>query len=69
MNERAHEQQSVVSNVPVYFRKSGFEAWKRILTLSRGATAVFACMSKVQRRFVQEGSDTHDAARNPPCKP
>ena len=33
----------VMAHRPVYFWKSGLDAWNRILTLSRGATAVFAC--------------------------
>ena len=33
----------VARNVPEYFANSGFDVWKRILTLSRGATTVFAC--------------------------
>ncbi len=32
------------TSIPAYFWKSGFDAWKSILTLSKGATTVFACL-------------------------
>jgi len=40
----ATKQQKKTTSIPAYFWKSGFDAWKSILTLSKGATTVFACL-------------------------
>jgi hypothetical protein len=36
------------NELPAYFANWGFEAWKRILTRSRGATNVLACLIHCQ---------------------
>ena len=66
-------------DVPAYFWKSGLDAWKRILTLSRGATTVFACshesgdgmcqqrMSQGARRS-KERKTTYDTTGDTTCE-
>jgi len=50
------------SSVPAYFWKSGFDAWKSILTLSKGATTVFAYVCNHISKFT--GQCDVDAPHN-----
>ena len=58
-------------DAPAYFWKSGLEAWKRILTLSSGATTVLACGGRCTHVSAHRAARERerDARRSPRRRP